>query len=138
MNLLPIFLTLLVTSTFPAAKSRIQVSYPDEKSAVAEAEDEAQKIAEVLAHHQDVGQVVIEDDYDDEPETTTGAGDVTTTTTTPPDGNDFDGMSFLYGALAGLGGIVLIAAVVFVVKAVSKPSSDLSSFELNDYVTDDV
>ena len=155
MNILPIFFTILVTST--SVNGKIQVDYPDETK-----QDKADQITfelfqeaidtlnGITEKRDQIKQVLFnfnnmdfEVDLDeDEGETTTETDNETTTTiqpettTTEPD-EDFSGISFLYGALAGVGGIVLVVAVVFVIKAVSKPSSDLNSFELNDYVTDE-
>lgn len=85
--------------------------------------------------------LVIVDEYEyDEDVGITNATLPTTevvTTETTQDSSEFDGISFLYGALAGVGGLSLIVAVCCVLR-VKKNEKKLRSFELNTYVNDDV
>ena len=61
------------------------------------------------------------------------------TTEAPEDDEDFefDGMSFGYGAILGIGSAILIAIIAIVIKINMKRKHHITSYEMNSYVDND-
>jgi hypothetical protein len=62
---------------------------------------------------------------------------VETTTAINDDDKSFNGISFLYGAMAGVGGALIIAVAVIIIKVNRGPKA-MRSFELSTYADNDV
>ena len=61
----------------------------------------------------------------------------TSSTTSSPTTDKFDTMSFVYGALAGSGGILIIAIIIVLCNGKRKKHR-MNSYELDTYVDNDV